>query len=115
MVLVYFSIYILFVFLINYNNKCNILFSDYKAKIIALGILGAQFKDNGADKEVMKKQLNELRNECERLMHNLKSSNRLLDEASKEKRHAENERNDLVKYLINYYYFLKCFILVIIC
>lgn len=63
-----------------------------------MGLLSVQFKDHGSDKEIMKKQMQEMRNECERLMHNLKSSNRLLDEANKEKRHAEVERDKLVKY-----------------
>lgn len=69
---------------------------DYKAKIIALDTLCVQLKDHGNDKEIMKKKLQEMRLECERLMHNLKSSNRLLDETNKEKRHIEAERDDLV-------------------
>lgn len=62
-----------------------------------MDVLSAQFKDHGSDKEIMKKKLQEMRIECERLMHNLKSSNRLLDEANKEKRHAEVERDNMVK------------------
>jgi len=62
-----------------------------------LDILSVQLKDHGNDKEIMKKKLQEMRIECERLMHNLKSSNRLLDEANKEKRHAEVERDNMVK------------------
>lgn len=71
---------------------------DFKAKIISLGVLSVQLKDHGTDKEIMKKKMLEMRNECDRLMHNLKSSNRLLDEANKEKRHAEVERDKLVEY-----------------
>jgi len=63
---------------------------------MALGVLSVQFKDHETDKDTMKKKLQEMRVECERLMHNLKSSNRLLDEANKEKRHAEVERDELV-------------------
>lgn len=74
------------------------IFIDYKAKIIAFGELSVQLRDHGSDKEIMKKKLQEMRIECDRLMHNLKSSNRLLDEANKEKRHAEVERDNLVKY-----------------
>ncbi|XP_025405158.1 rac GTPase-activating protein 1-like isoform X1 [Sipha flava] len=76
---------------------------DYKAKIVALDVLSVQFKDHGNDKELMKKKLEEMRIECERLMHNLKSSNRLLDEANKEKRHAEVERDSLAQKLENFY------------
>lgn len=65
---------------------------------MALDVLSIQFKNHGSDKEVMKRKIEETRIECERLMHNLKSSNRLLDEANKEKRHAEIERDNLVKY-----------------
>lgn len=83
------------------------MYTDYKAKIIALDVLSVQFKDHGADKEIMKKKLHEMRNECERLMHNLKSSNRLLDEANKVKRHAEIERDDLVQYKNNFKFFYK--------
>jgi len=64
---------------------------------MALDVLSVQFKDHGNDKEIMRKRLHEMRNECERLMHNLKSNNRLLDEANKEKKHAEIERDNLVK------------------
>ncbi|XP_060850272.1 rac GTPase-activating protein 1-like [Rhopalosiphum padi] len=76
---------------------------DYKAKIISLDVLSVQFKDHGNDKEIMKKKLQEMRIECERLMHNLKSSNRLLDEANKEKRHAEVERDNMAQKLDNFY------------
>lgn len=76
---------------------------DYKAKIIALGVLSVQLKNHGTDKEIMKNKLQEMRNECDRLMHNLKSSNRLLDEANKEKRHAECERDTLAQKLENFY------------
>lgn len=65
---------------------------------MALDVLSVQFKDHGTDKEIMKEKLQGMRVECDRLMHNLKSSNRLLDEANKEKRHAEIERDNLVKY-----------------
>jgi len=83
----------------NYFKIKNIqnIFIDYKAKIMSLDVLSIQFKDHGSDKEIMKKKLQEMRIECERLMHNLKSSNRLLDEANKEKRHAEVERDNMVK------------------
>lgn len=50
----------------------------------------------------MKDKLQEMRNECDRLMHNLKSSNRLLDEVNKEKRHAEYERDTMVKYYTSF-------------
>lgn len=71
---------------------------DYITKIVTLGELCMQFKNHNNDKDIMKKQLQQMRLECERLMHNLKSSNRLLDEANKEKRHAEVERDNLVKF-----------------
>lgn len=77
----------------------NVNITDYKAKIMALGVLSVQFKDHRTDNDIMKNKLQEMRTECERLMHNLKSSNRLLDEANKEKMHAEVERDNLVKYL----------------
>lgn len=80
------------------NNKCKHFIVDYKAKIMALDVLSVQFKDHGTDKEIMKKKLQEMRVECDRLMHNLKSSNRLLDEVNKEKRHVEIERDNMVKY-----------------
>lgn len=63
-----------------------------------MGVLSIQFKNHSTDKEIMKNKLQEMRNECDRLMHNLKSSNRLLDEVNKEKRHAEYERDTMVKY-----------------
>jgi hypothetical protein len=59
----------------------------------------------------MKKKLEEMRIECERLMHNLKSSNRLLDEANKEKRHAEVERDSLVRCCCYYNNYFNYFIL----
>lgn len=71
---------------------------DYITKIVTLGELCMQLKNHNNDKDIMKKQLQQMRLECERLMHNLKSSNRLLDEANKEKRHAEVERDNLVKF-----------------
>lgn len=83
-------------YILLFLNKHETFYIDYKAKIIALDVLSVQFKDHGNDKELMKKKLEEMRIECERLMHNLKSSNRLLDEANKEKRHAEIERDNLV-------------------
>lgn len=75
---------------------------DYKAKIIAFGELSIQLKDHGNDKEIMKKRLQDMRIECDRLLHNLKSSNRLLDETNKEKRHIEIERDNLVFIKIKY-------------
>lgn len=72
-------------------------FVDYKTKIMTLDVLSLQFKNQGSDKEILKRKIEETRIECDRLMHNLKSSNRLLDEATKEKRHAEIERDNLVK------------------
>lgn len=65
---------------------------------MALDVLSAQFKNHGSDNEIMKKKLQEMRVECGRLMHNLKSSNRLLDDANKEKASLEIERDTLVKY-----------------
>lgn len=95
--------YLLFLNINNFlNNDKNFKYKqiviDYKAKIIALDTLCVQLKDHGNDKEIMKKKLQEMRLECERLMHNLKSSNRLLDETNKEKRHIEAERDNLVKH-----------------
>lgn len=94
---------------INYNNYEKMLFSwiiikiiyipvcvDYKAKIIALGTLCTRIKDHNSDSEIMKKKLQEMRVECGRLMHNLKSSNRLLDDVNKEKGRLEIERDTLV-------------------
>lgn len=61
-------------------------------------MLSVKFDNYEGDKEILKKKIQETRVECDRLMHNLKSSNRLLDEANKQKRHAEIERDSLVKY-----------------
>lgn len=66
--------------------------------MIALDVLGVKLMNHEGDKELLKKKLQEARVECDRLMHNLKSSNRLLDEANKDKRHAEIERDSLVRY-----------------
>lgn len=69
-----------------------------------MGVLSIQFKNHGTDQEIMKGKLEEMRKECNRLMHNLKSSNRLLDEVTKEKRHAEYERDTMVKYYTSTFY-----------
>lgn len=61
-----------------------------------MGTLCTRIKDHNSDSEIMKKKLQEMRVECGRLMHNLKSSNRLLDDVNKEKGHLEIERDTLV-------------------
>ncbi|VVC27730.1 Hypothetical protein CINCED_3A023047 [Cinara cedri] len=76
---------------------------DFKAKIMAFSVLSIKLNNHEGDKEILKQKLQETRIECDRLMHNLKSSNRLLDEANKEKRHAEIERDSLAQKLENFY------------
>ncbi|XP_050443432.1 rac GTPase-activating protein 1-like [Adelges cooleyi] len=76
---------------------------DYREKILALDAFSKQLKDNGDDQDIMKKKLNDMRIECDRLMHKLKTSSKLLDEANKEKRHVEFERDTMARQLSDYY------------
>ncbi|XP_050545728.1 rac GTPase-activating protein 1-like [Daktulosphaira vitifoliae] len=72
---------------------------DYKDKIVALDLFSKQLKDHGNDQENMKKKMEDMRIQCDRLMHKLKTSSKLLDEANKEKRHVEFERDALTRQL----------------
>lgn len=89
-------------------------FTDYMLKLKVIDQLTYRINQSEADKDIIKKNLEAVQDECSKLTYKLKTSARLLDEAQVEKEKLVFEKETMVNiklgfYVLIFYGWLYCF------
>lgn len=78
-------------------------FTDYMLKLKVIDQLTYRINQSEADKDIIKKNLEAVQDECSKLTYKLKTSARLLDEAQVEKEKLVLEKETMVNIKLGFY------------